>query len=212
MMDFFEHIDDYLSGRLSEEDRKLFEEELKSNEALRVALGDQEIVASAIDLLIEEDIRKVIADDDIKVIDINPKNDGSRRRWIGIAASLLLILGAYYFINPFGSPSQDDLYAEYFSDFLPPTTRGDNDVAELSICDRAHYLMTEGDLSNPKLILEEHVASEEDDCTDKSQWYLMLIYLKSGDVEKRNKLLAEIIADVESIYAGRAKELSDNFN
>jgi len=67
-------------------------------------------------------------------------------------------------------------------------------------------------MNETKVILEEHIASEEDDCTDKSKWYLMLIYLKSGDVEKRNKLLAEIIADVESIYAGRAKELSDNFN
>ena len=210
-MDYFEHIENYLEGRLSEEDKQLFDDELKRNEELRIALGNHQEVSGALDLLVEEGVREVLRKDKAKEIQLNPKNTNSWR-WIGIAASLLLLAGAMYFLNPFSSPSHDDLYVAYFSDFLPPTTRGDDYVDELRVCDKAHYLMTEGDVINAETILKQHLSEQEDGCTDKSQWYMMLIHLKKGDNLKTNNLLDQIINDSGSIYRERAQELKDKLN
>ena len=211
-MEYFEHIEDYLEGRLPEEDKQLFDDELKRNEELRIALDNHQEVSSALDLLVEEGVRDVIREDKIKEVELIPIRQNKSWFYIGVAASLLLLAVAINILRSFGPATNEDLYAEYFSDFLPPTTRGADYVEDLSVCDKAHYLMSEGEVGEAQLLLENHLKQVEDNCTDKSQWYMMLINLRQDQDEKRDGLLEAITSDAESIYRERAKELKDKLN
>ena len=66
--------------------------------------------------------------------------------------------------------------------------------------------MQEERLETAKSIFLESLQ-EENVCTDKSQWYLILIYLKEGDKAGVDSLMNIILDDRESPYNSKALKL-----
>lgn len=68
MIDYFDHIEDYLKGNLDDELRQSFDEELAKNEDLQLAVDQYSETQEVLDYLIEEDIALSIGNvrDEIK--------------------------------------------------------------------------------------------------------------------------------------------------
>ncbi len=116
----FEDIERYLNYEMSGAERKSFEAQLNQTEELRQALEDRTLAHEAIELLIENNLRKQLnalaakeADesDDVKIISIHKRR--RYRQWISIAAGVLLLVGVFAIIN--NNPSRSGLVNEYYA-------------------------------------------------------------------------------------------------
>ncbi len=211
MIDFYEHIGDFLSSKLSDEDRILFERAMEEDPELRKAVDNHNIVEEALELLIEDDIRSVIK---------NLKTDSpvQKSTYLGfktyllVAGIMLLLALLAYIIKQNSKPDVEILYAQYFSDYVEPNTRGEIlPTSELTVCDQGHKLMFHKNYPEAAVILES-AAQIENDCTDKSQWYLSLLYLLEKKEDKLDSLLLLIQEDEISPYHNNAIKLFKEIN
>ena len=206
MKDFFEHIDDYLQDRLDLKDRKVFEEAMAKDPDLQRAVENHDIVEEVLDLMIEEDIRntiKSIDDEDSRPID---QAYGLKTFLIILGIMLLLALIGFLF-NQLQKESPEEIYATFYSPYVASQLRGTDAIPnDITTCDRGHALMELQEFDEARLVLVES-AQKEDDCTDQSQWYLTLIYLREGNETERDSLLDIIVLDNQSPYQDRAIQL-----
>lgn len=111
MKDFFEQIEDYLEGRLSEEDKVTFEKEMSQNPQLKQAVNDYDILGMIGDALIEEEVKKSVE----QVLEEEDRKTEYRKyiKWIIAIVALCLIglIGKQYLIPP-PQPSYADLFIE----------------------------------------------------------------------------------------------------
>lgn len=211
MMDYYEHIEDYINGNLSEDDMAAFKEQLDQDDELAQAVENFRVVDEALGILVEDDIRGFIAalehEEDVTPSEPIKKTPGYKSYlfWLLFVSSIALfayLYKSYYKINE-GSRN-DMLFATYYSDYLSPEVRGDsNQAPTLNLCNQGHKLMQEEKLEAAKAVFLESLQVEND-CTDKSQWYLTLIYLKEGDQAAVDSLLNIMIEDKESPYKSRS--------
>ena len=209
MIDFYEQIGAYLEDKLTPEERSAFEIAMSNDPELKEALDNHDIVDEALDHLVEEDIRSTI-----KKVEHRENEEGSKQKQLpkyGIITYLLFALGLgllaliAYFIKKQKTPPAAELYATYYAPFLSPTERG-NETKTLSLCDEGHAAMEKSNLDDAKQLLVT-AASTNNNCTDKAQWYLSLIYLFEEEEVKRDSLLALVTEDDDSIYQKRASDL-----
>jgi hypothetical protein len=198
-MDFFEHIDDYINGRLDAEQMEQFSQELRTNLDLAKAVENHDIVESTLDLLLEKDIRSQI--DSLK----SPQgNNHNTIRTIVILALISIVGLIYYLSSSDEEPLPEQLYAIYFKPYMSSGERGTSeDINQLNNCDQAHYYMTKEDFDLAKIALDLSVENNEV-CIDKAYWLLSLYYLKINDLENAKELLNQIITDKKSIYKDQA--------
>lgn len=209
MIDYYQQIGAYLEGKLTREERSAFELAMSNDPALKEALSNHDVVNEALDHLVEEDIRSTI-----KKLDHAESSDTIEQKQsprYGIITYLLFALGLgllaimAYFIKKQRIAPASELYATYYAPFLSPTERGDENKT-LSLCDEGHAAMEKSNLDDAKRLLVI-AADSNNDCTDKAQWYLSLIYLFEEEKVKRDSLLELIIRDNNSIYQKRANSL-----
>lgn len=125
-MDFYEHIEDYINGNLSEDDLAAFKEEMAHNVELQKAVENHGVVEDALALLIEEDVRGVIAGinkaqgskpDKIRALQ---KQGNSRQPLYVIAASFLVVLASYLTLDTY-IKSQYSHQAVLDQYYVPPS-------------------------------------------------------------------------------------------
>lgn len=216
MIDFYEHIEDYINDTLSEADLAAFKKQLDQDDELVRAVENFGVVDEALGLLVEEDIRGVIAGlergEGIKNTSKSlQKTPGykSYLLWLFFASCLALFAYLYKSLSENNTSSQNDiLYASYYSEYMSPEVRGDsNQTPTLTLCNQGHKLMQEEKLSDAKAVFLQSLKVE-DNCTDKSQWYLALIYLSEDNRASLDSLLNIIVTDQASPYNARALKLS----
>ncbi len=216
MMDFYEHIREYLEGSLSESDMAAFKEQLDQDDELARAVENFGVVDEALGLLVEEGIRGVIVglergDEDIMSLEPIQKTPGykSYLLWLLFASCLALFAYLYKSLKQDSSSTQNDiLYAAYYSDYMSPEVRGNsNQEPTLTLCNQGHRLMQEEKLNDAKAVFLQSLKVE-DNCTDKSQWYLALIYLSEDNGTSLDSLLNIIVPDQTSPYHAKALKLS----
>lgn len=110
MQDYFAHIDDYLEGRLSEENKNLFERELLSNTELRAAVENHELIKEVSLGFLEDEVRQTISE------------SGKRRErkwWILI---LILVIGLIvWFLKGESEPETIEINRNFAQNYIPPT-------------------------------------------------------------------------------------------
>lgn len=132
MLEYFDHIEDYKQGRLSEADLLAFEAELVINADLRSAVDNYELAKEISLGYLEEEVRAVLNE---KVADKKPtfvQKWNQNFTWRSIAATLfvLVIGGAYLFNNELISLKDNNnpiTFSELLVDPVWPIERGVDD-------------------------------------------------------------------------------------
>jgi len=222
----FERIEAYLLDRLSEEDRKLFEYELKSNDKLK-----NEVVTQR-DLMLSVETGELKS----RLDSIHNKVSKQRNvsRWIAVAASVaILVAVSIWMINK--PDKADNLFAANltlepglpvpmsatnnyeFHDAMVDYKSGKNELAISKweklllvnpVNDTLNYFIgvahfNDENYSEAIQYFEEVLSLKSSSFTGKGEWYLALSCLKTEDFERLNMLAKESQSD----YAKRIHQL-----
>lgn len=177
-----QQIEDYLSGKMTEEEKKKFELKMAQDESLAQLVATQKMVTRVL-----KDKKAIafnsrlnnIRNESNETVKKNTSPVFSIRRIISIAASLLLLIGVSYFLYNASSDSNVTVIALFE---LEPTFGKD----ELSV------FKTRG---------ENEIETAEVD------WSKVLAVIKSGDIKLTNKKLNSFKIDNPDL----AKNLSFDF-
>jgi len=205
MTDYFEHIGDYKSGKLTGEALLAFEKELAVNQELKAAVSNHDVLDELLDLMWEEDVRKVMVEEKTE----KKASFFRLRNMLLIAASILALIVCAWLIQSQLSNQHEKLYTEYYAPFIDVNVaRGENnEPQELTPCNLGHFYMDEGRYEEAKEVFLSDLSKVNYDCTEKSQWYLSLYYLKFEQELERDELLEKIINSPDHVYYDKALKL-----
>lgn len=230
MDNYFDHLDDYIEERLSTEDRAVFESEIEVNEELAFAVKEYQLLQGAQDVLVEDDIQASI--DEVRAELNQDKNESQQgqsnnRSWlrpVGIAASVVLLLGIGYMIMQGlnQTVSGDTIYAmseaalleKYFREPVDSTERGSNETvddteinAPQKPCEIAHHLMANEKYKEALETFSYSLNDSDQNCKWKSEFYSSLIYAIQGDTRQAKTILEKIVSDVDHGFNAKANRL-----
>jgi len=136
MKDPKEHIDrfdQYLDDTLSEEERKIFLDELKKNHELKKEFDEHCLLVDGIRQQGRLALQQKMHEWDLEIDE--QEGSGSRTiqgfRWYYAAAALLILVISSLLINNLWNESHEELIAAYYTPYtyIPETTRGEPDAA-----------------------------------------------------------------------------------
>lgn len=220
MTDYFIQIGDYTQGKLTKAAKQAFEMEMSSNEELRRAVENHDIMDKALDFMWEEDARKVAMEAHETVVENSADSDTNQKketktislskRLTAIAASfaILLVAGFLMMQNLINKPAK--LYAEFYVPYMGSQPRGDNSASSLALCEQGHSLMENEQIEKAIETFKTSIQNNEA-CVQKSQWYLSLCYLNQNNIEQRDSLINVILSTANHDYLSQAKDLFKNF-
>ncbi|NND34157.1 MAG: hypothetical protein HKN76_16335 [Saprospiraceae bacterium] len=129
-------IEQYLTHEMSEAQRVEFEDKLKTDEALAAEFERRKTAHKMIDFMVTENLRsqlKSLESKDAKIVSLQSRK--RRMYTLAIAASFIILLGAFFMLMPGGSDlSRQQLAMEYYAspDF---TLRSGADVIPAGIAE-----------------------------------------------------------------------------
>ncbi|MBK7805084.1 MAG: hypothetical protein IPJ51_02105 [Saprospiraceae bacterium] len=120
MVDFFEHIDEYIKDQLSPEDKQAFEAEMTVNPTLRSAVDNYDLLKEISMGFLETEVREIL----------NQTNDAPKKpnnyRWIWVTTIIVLLIAfAYYLISSNGK-KESVQYADLYIDPAWPIDRSES--------------------------------------------------------------------------------------
>jgi len=204
-----------LLNQLDETCRKVsFENELAKNEELRKAVDNHDVVEDMMDLMWEDEIRRVMKDggEEAEVDHFERKGSTlfSLKSLLAIAASLIALIAAFTLMQKVNkSMSGPELFASHYSPFIETNiTRGEEGTPiNLSDCDLGHYHMEAGEYEKAKDLFMGNLVNGPNGCSEKSEWYLCLHYLRIENIVERDKLLDKILNNPKHRYHQKALKL-----
>ncbi len=198
-MNYFEQIDDYKNGQLSEEALRDFERALKSDSDLLHAVENYHIGQELSEALLELDMHETLAELEeseqsaAKVVEnkssSNPRSISMWRQWL-VAASIVvyLAIGGYFIFQGNGTLTKDELMAQHYRPPISDIERG-TAPSELPLIDRAKYAFHSKDYEvSEKLFNAVLATTSETDDTREAQYYLGHIMLLQDKYEKATTL------------------------
>lgn len=219
---------------MSSEDKKLFEGEMDSDEALRTEVQLQMKVVAMLD-------ESAWIETKDKVAELNNQKSESSplKQLLKIAAILVLILlPTYYIVHT--QYSDQNLYSSYYSEYPDlVTTMGvsDKNIDEAmslykggkfeTAAKRFKELRHSGDSTfiiyeaisltqngdhNSAITLLESVLKTNPENLSTYQWQLVLTYLVSNQGDKARELLQDFVKNTDGYQMEKAKELLDDLN
>ncbi|RME08936.1 MAG: hypothetical protein D6816_05020 [Bacteroidetes bacterium] len=236
-MEATKRIDKYLSGQMEADEKRAFEQELDTNKALAEELALQKDMNRFLQKRRRREALKGELDSlgseyfGAKAEQGRVVSMVGRRRWaLGIAATLLVLVVAWFALRP-------SLYEQYAAH--PPLALVEKSGADARTLAEAEQAFNKGDYRKALPILQEYVANNPDDdlvkvylgiakmeigetpeareifsslatsnspeIRDFAVWNLALSFLKDGNKEACRKVLQSI--PEESGYYQKAKDL-----
>ena len=130
MQDPYLHIEDYVSGNLSSEDKVAFELAMASDEQLRVAVEDFDLVGLIGEALLEEEIAGIVEDEMSRVDKSEAKSNKANSnirllKWL-VAASVVMLIG-WWGSSLLMQKTDAELFAEVHEDPVVLDVRSDHD-------------------------------------------------------------------------------------
>jgi len=201
-----EQLDQYLKGQLNDIEREELQARLAEDEDFRGLLDDMELMAegirhSASRTSLEEKLAKLdaTADDEDdeseqefpKEVDIGSTGEIKEIKMVpwyqrplvhAIAASISLLIVAFFVFDPFGRPTPQELFAEYFEPYpnLAGPVRGgssqDQDKRTL-----AYAAYDRGDFSQAATLFQEILPESENALMDHFYFGNVLLELGEGE-------------------------------
>lgn len=224
-MEYAALIEKYIQNRLNSEEKLVFNELLKNNEAFKKEVA------------LHTNIKKVVTYEDdayfrnlISKIENNAKGFYQKRyytKWL-VAASIILLFGlSYVFIVNNNTATTQELFTSYFEPYrnvVHPIVRSNGQQDKKAMAFMAyekgeyktaitlftqlysstkepHYLFYKANAllklekANEAIPLLLEHLKTKDTLTEKTNWYLALAYLKIEDRTNAKKTLKEVIAN-----------------
>lgn len=188
MNPYFEWLDAYMDGSLSEDDRLAFEKAMASDEKLKHAVDNYELLKKISASFIEAETRETLAAFSAELH--KPAPVKKLNRWWLVAAAVLFIGLASYWLIALNNMCTDpekimaDLYLK------PPIAahRGENrDSSRLA---KAIDLFDRNHLEEATPLLQQTVSN--DSLQNISKRYLAHIYLRTNHLQEADSLFATV--------------------
>lgn len=200
--DNYQEIDRYLRDEMNKEERDRFEQQMQENPLLRQELELQRDIEGGVDLFGGESLKKRLqalegadSPDDTVISPVNgkPKNQRSKSvyLWLGIAASLVLLLMAVILLSD-SSRDPQSLYADYYEPYpnvLNPIERSSGAPTEPG--DQAMYLYEQRNYRQAIELINDSGLSND----PAYQFYLGICYLEVQDASSAIKTFDKILVN-----------------
>ena len=118
--DWSELIEEYLTGKLNDQEVEEFEKECQKNPDLKALLEKEKGIHDVIKTAGREDLIRVFELEEEQLNSV--KSRMTPKHWIGIAAMLVIALGIITYLNSSQTLVGEDLYAEYYSTYPSPSS------------------------------------------------------------------------------------------
>lgn len=229
-----EWIDLYLMNRLSEREKKEFEEKLENDKDLREDLDRRGIIISGIQAGLNRELKDILAREESK---LSKNSRVIRLRFVsGIAAGLAVLVASYFMFLNHG-PDDKEIYFQYYKPYPnieSPLERTDAQTADpfqlyetgryqsaiegfsalLKADDKNTAAMFYKGLSHMELGQQQQasvyfrqiIGQDENTYNIPSRWYLSLCYISLDDREDALKILAGL-AEGQGKFAKDAGKL-----
>lgn len=238
--ELMERMDSYLEGRMSSDERVVFEQDLISSEELSKLFEEHQSMILAVQA---SSVQKSLKDVIQKNRNTAPHSARKRKLYttgMSIAAVAMILLGAFFMLRP-GADTTQQLFAQYYDTDpgLPTLMSGDGQVQ----FQNAMTAYKQGDYADALERFKTITASESNDTLtfyssmcyleleqvqesisllgdihpasafyEKAQWYMALAHLQSKDFGQTRTVLKEIVANENHIFLESAKELLSELN
>lgn len=229
--ELFDEINQLLSGKLQGKAKEDLLKKIKEDPELEAEVALQKEIKENMMLLSMMDERKKALMGNLEQLSTNLKNKGilqeeeneieepqpvmkvaSRRTfYMGIAASIAILMGFWWFIGREGRQNQE-FYAIYFNatpkspdpELMGSATAEDKDFASLT--DGLRNL-NNGQLKEAIRKFENLSNANTTYWGSVAKWYLSLAYLKDNQREKAIQTLREIVSEKDHTYKNEAEKL-----
>jgi len=194
-MDYFDHIEDYLNHKLTDEERTSFELAMQTDETLASAVRDYPLAHTIAKSFIELEVRQQLESlSQNKSQSIGRKLFSIRR----IAAIFIIALGGFLLYKIFSPDrfSPDEIYATLNEKPYSNITRAEKD--SLSSLDSALYYFEEEHWDDAKILLTRLL--NVDSLVMKSQYYLGHIAMANKDYAEAKIKFGHIVSLGESQF------------
>ncbi len=188
-MDYFDHIEDYLNHKLTDEERTSFELAMQTDETLASAVRDYPLAHTIAKSFIELEVRQQLESlSQNKSQSIGRKLFSIRR----IAAIFIIALGGFLLYKIFSPDrfSPDEIYATLNEKPYSNITRAEKD--SLSSLDSALYYFEEEHLEDAKILFTRLL--NVDSLAMKSQYYLGHIAMAYKDYAEAKIKFGHIVS------------------
>lgn len=118
MIDYYEYIEAYLEGNLEDDLRSQMEIAMSKDSDLKQAVLDFPIAKMISESLIEEEVRKIIAEDQFE----EPARRGKYGPWVITITLIAALATSYYQWNRHSR--QTKMYASVMENYSPPINKG----------------------------------------------------------------------------------------
>jgi len=210
-MDYDDRIDEFLQGKMSEEEQKLFMGDMDTDTELRERAETTAVLAY---LLIEQERQR-----DAQTVDrvLQRKQEQDRRHhtqrrrltWLSIAAGILILLGI---TQIYTLRMADRLFEAYYQSPPKVVMRGGDEQANKSMVELFNSIGTDTQLSSVVAELEKARTQVDSDVVAHAyryeiDWYLALAYTKNHQLLKARRLLQSIANDPQQPYRDKAQQM-----
>lgn len=204
MFEAYEHITDYLEGRLSPDKIGWFEEKMERDPELKKIVNDPKVYATIADNMIDHSLSQKIKEEQANLT--------NKRRKIPvhfyfIAALALILLIALPVL--FSKSTGQELFDAYYSPPMLNAIRGghSDNTPDIKGCDQGHVYLEQKNYSKAKESFILSMESNETRCQSKAMFYTALIAVREENYEEAKKYLEILNQKSNSGYDKKATEL-----
>ena len=231
-MNDLQTIRKYVTGELSDAQRREFEQRLASDPELKFLVDNFPAISDISDTLIEDDLLNVMQAEERSAS--SPTGMRRMSRWLpAAAAAILLFIAFFIFFNQ--SPNPDRLFAEHFVPYAAGAERGSAGVEEgLAAYHRGDFAeaievwksldwnqetnhsiqlllasahMDQLQTAQAISLLKAIITRQDLRFKEPAEWYLALAHLQSDDLDTSQQVLQQIIDKPTHGYFEKAQAL-----
>ena len=223
-------IERYIDGDMTMDERQAFEQQMEVNAELKMEVAMHQKMVQSLKNQVNDELRTELR----AMLKSTPESQPKRKMYWWAAAALLVLAIAFTFNQLSKSQKSDqELFAQYFQPYAVSQTRG-NAALQAAFEDYSAQNWTEAipaleqivnshdSLARFRLYLGSAYLStgqtaksiqsltplltQEGSLKSHARWYVMLAYLKQGQVDEARRRLEEIIAARDD-YLSQAQNL-----
>ena len=214
-MNNYNLFESYIFDKLSQSERKTFENNLESDDTFRDDFENHKRVQEAMDVLVDDDVEKVIHDLDNKghekLTSIIAKEGVSSiipMRWMGVAVVFLFLVAAGYLLKDKILPSSAPMALSTGVElYLDEGSRGNGNTIDI-YNDYGKYINESIESKNweqaANKLIELMAVTKGTSTYDQAEWNLASIYAEY-DTQKSISILERILNDSKHDYHDEAK-------
>ena len=195
-----EHIEDYLSGQLSHEQKLAFEKQMSNDPELA---SEVEVYRGLVTSVRKQS--RVELKGYLNELDKEGATYKMRHRWtytLGIAASISLICITTYLIF-FGESRSDKLYDQFYETYPNIVEAKTREEAETDLRQKAFYAYQDAEYEKARSLFQQLLA--DDPSSGEFNLYQGLTYLELNEPQQALKYFKKIINNTSSSYIDQAQ-------